>query len=201
MNLNKGTPNIQSEKAAVKTLIEQSAFDTSPLFVAAIPELEKWVNKISDKKKNPSILPLPNRAKSSISKQPVGSKNMTKCVKIVRCRISKNKKSSGEKLENKIFPMPMVSLFLNTQVIESNVRMPPAQVIKLKIRSKSLTDTKNQVKPINIMNIKRAIDMIIRRTQNKEKIKENIVIKHNNIKLSKIPKIVDLGQVLQPKFL
>ncbi|OMJ81500.1 hypothetical protein SteCoe_18019 [Stentor coeruleus] len=198
MNLNKGIPNVQSEKAAVKTLIEQSALDTSPLFVAAIPELEKWVNKISDKKKNPSILPLPNRAKSSISKQPIGSKNMAKCVKIVRCRISKNKKSSGE---NKIFTMPMVSLFLNTQVIESNVRMPPAQVIKLKIRSRSLTDTKNQVKPINIMNIKRAIDMIIRRTQNKEKIKENIVIKHNNIKLSKIPKIVDLGQILQPKFL
>ncbi|OMJ84689.1 hypothetical protein SteCoe_14147 [Stentor coeruleus] len=126
---------------------------------------------------------------------------MVKRVKFARCRISKNSKSSREKLENKMLPMPMVSLLLNTQATESNVRMPPAQVKKLKIRSRSLTDTKDQVKPIDIMHIKRTIDMIVRRAQNKEKVKENIVVKHNTVKLSTIPKIIDLGQVLQPKFL
>lgn len=200
MNLNKETPNTKSEKAAVKTLIEQSALDTSPLVVSALPELEKWVNKMPDRKKSPAIPPLPNRAKSSISKPPVGSINMAKRVKIVRCRLTKNSKSSREKLENQILPLPMISLLLNTQVTESNVRMPPAQVKKLKTRSRSLTDTKDQAKPIDIMYIKRTIDMIVRRAH-KEKIKENIVIKHNTLKLSTIPKIVDLGQVLQPRFL
>lgn len=196
MNLNKETPNTKSEKAAVRSLIEQSALDSSPNVVASNFELERWIIREPTRKQSPHVPPLASRAKSSVCKPPVGSISISK-----RTQINTYRKSSRDRLENKIISVPMTSLFLNTQSNKSKTNFRPLFTRKLKIRSHSLTYTKDQEKPIDITQIKRTLDMMVKREIYKGKTKENINPKQGVVKLNTIPGIVKYSQVLQPKFL
>lgn len=201
MNLNKETPNTKSEKAAVRSLIEQSALDSSPNVVVSNPELERWIIREPTRKQSPHVPPLASRAKSSVCKPPVGSISISKRTQINTYRKSSNSKSSREKLENKIISVPMTSLFLNTQPNKSKTHFRPLFTKKLKIRSNSLTYTKDQEKPIDITHIKRTLDMMVKREIYKGKTKENINPKQGIVKLNTIPGIAKYSQELQPKFL
>ncbi|OMJ75421.1 hypothetical protein SteCoe_25427 [Stentor coeruleus] len=201
MNLNKETPNTKSEKAAVRSLIEQSALDSPPTVVASASELERWISQEPKRKQSPHVPPLTHRAKSLVSKPPVGSISISKRTQINTYRKSNNSKSSHKKLENKIISVPMISILLNAQPNESKIHSRSLFTRKLKTRSHSLTYTKDQGKPIDIMHIKRTLDMIVKSELYKGKAKENATPKQRTVKLNTIPGIAKYSQVLQPKFL
>jgi hypothetical protein len=170
MNFPKETFNTESEKAAVKKLLEISQNTPSPGGKYFHPDLESWMAiklPANNTKKNP---PANHRALSAKGKPPLPLKNSVR-------EIKERPVPYKESTQIKNVSLPVISLhyhenFLKTKIVRTSFMKYP------KPRSSSVKDskeTRSDCLNLDIEQITKAIKKILKRDEIKNRVsKENI---------------------------